>query len=115
MTWPIFTIEISVRGKLQCSFVFTDQEDLAVFKKTKLPELEKKYGKLQLVERKLPGLKRGDYCLCAGEGMDVLKVEDIRQIEPWRWLFGLSHGCWEGVGNCYQKVNKPSKSRKSKV
>lgn len=103
---PIFTLCARVRGGFISSFVFQNEEELDEFQNKYLPEvLEPKYGKLAAEVSTLPGLKIGDKCYCLGEGNDVLEVEDIRQIGPYRWSFGLSHGCWEEVAKCWKKVS----------
>jgi hypothetical protein len=104
MTNPVFKFVGRVRGNLQASFVFQNKRELNQFLKTEMPELEAEYGKLTFEVEKLPGLKMGDYCLCLGEGMDVLQVQTLRQNGAYSWSFGLSHGCWEEVAKCWKKV-----------
>jgi hypothetical protein len=104
MTNPVFKFVGRVRGGLWASFVFQNKREINLFLKTKMPELEAEFGNLTFEVEPLPGLKIGDYCLCLGEGSDVLKVETIRQNGDFSWSFGLSHGCWEEVAKCWKKV-----------
>ena len=104
MTNPVFKFVGRVRGGLHASFVFQNKKEINKFMTDEFSKLTAKYGELTIEIEDLPGLKLGDYCLCLGEGGDVLKVEDIRQNGPYSWSFGLSHGCWEGVGKCWKKV-----------
>jgi len=104
MTNPVFKFVGRVRGGLQASFVFQNKREINEFLRTEFIKLEAEFGELTFEVETLPGLKIGDYCLCLGEGMDVLEVECIRQLGPYRWSFGLSHGCWEEVAKCWKKV-----------
>ena len=101
---PVFWFVGRVRGGLWSSYVFQNREEITTFLSTELPKLRKKYGELTFDVEPLPGLKVGDTCLCYGEGSDELKIEDARQLGPYRWSFALSHGCWEEVAKCWKKV-----------
>ena len=97
-----FNYGINTKGRFMCSYVFSDEQEIEVFKKTTLVELERTYGKLKLDLYLLPGLKIGDYCNVNGEGTDEFKIECIRKLEDFRYSFGLDNGCWESVHKCHR-------------
>ena len=99
---PIFTIGVNTKGALISSFVFTDINDLNEWKKRKLPELEAKYGTLDLYEHLLPGLKVGNRCSVVGEGMDVFTITSLIKYEDHRFGFNLDSGWSEEVNKCYE-------------
>ncbi len=104
MTNPVFKFVGRVRGNLQASFVFQNKREINQFLRTEFIKLEEEFGELTFELETLPGLKIGDYCFCYGEGREALRVEAIRQIGPYSWSFGLSHGWWEEVAKCWKKV-----------
>lgn len=102
--WTILRVAAVVSGDLSATYAMSTREDIPGFERTKLAQLRKEFKNISVEYRELPGLKKGDYCYCLGEGLDVLKVEDQRNLRPYVWSFGLSHGCWEEAYKCFEKV-----------
>ncbi len=98
-----FTIVARVTGGLGSSFVFSDETEYDVWRRTELPKLEKEYGRLTVRKDTLPGFAIGDRCMVYGEGFDVFEIEGLRQYSPNRYGFVLKgHGC-EEVAKCFWK------------
>lgn len=98
-----FTIVARVTGGLGSSFVFSDEAEYDVWRRTELPKLEKEYGRLTVRKDTLPGFSVGDHCMVYGEGFDVFQIEAVRQYSPNRFGFVLKgHGC-EEVAKCFWK------------
>lgn len=98
----IFTINVRTSGNLLSSFVFENSKSKDDWMTTKLPLLEQKYGKLQLKETELPGLKVGDRCFVVGEGLEVFTITGIKKYSEDRYGFCLNSGWCEEVGKCYR-------------
>lgn len=104
----VFTKGLSVRGNLGSSYVFVDEAEREQWLATELPKLVKQYGALQVTKTDLDGLKIGDHCHVAGEGLDVFEIKALVNNSPFRYSFlvspvGDGKGAWtEEVYKCWR-------------
>ncbi len=102
----VFTKAVRVSGNLGSSFVFTDEAERKAWLKTEYPKLQTQYGDISYRCEDLPGLRIGDTCCVAGEGMDKFEIKALLPISPARYSFLVQHeenGCWsEEVYKCFR-------------
>ena len=96
----IFTKAIFVRGDLHSSYCFETEQDRNRWIKEDLPELEKKYGKLEMHQYDLDGLKVGEKCYVRGDGDEVFEIIELLNYSKDRYGFGLDAGWSEEVVKC---------------
>jgi len=97
----VFTKRVTVRGNLQASYVFTDEQARNFWLKNTFPLLEKEHGELTYSTSDLPGLAVGDKCRVIGEGSEVFTILEVFNYSKDRYGFSLDSGWREEVAKCY--------------
>ena len=98
----IFTRCVTLTGEYNATFVFQTQKAMEKWIASELPELEKRYGTLEVNTRTLQGLKVGDSCKVVGDGDLVYVIRRIREYSPNNYGFILDSGWVEPVYKCYK-------------
>lgn len=98
----IFTTCIRVKGDLQSSFVFENDDEANVWIELDFKiNLKKKYEFLTYKKDRLPGFKIGDKCNVFGEGTDAFTIIGIVEYSDHRFGFKLDNGLTEEVAKCH--------------
>lgn len=100
-----FTRVVRVRGGLQSSYVFQNEQQLEHWKNEFFPALQQKYGAdLTYKEDTLPGFKIGDTCGIYGEARDHFKIEKMVRYGNYRYGYALDSGWVEEVAKSFDVV-----------